>query len=125
VAMGITPTGMAPLQSGLSALASSAGSSKDSPAKIHDAANQFEALLIGQILKSAQSNGEGWLGTNEDQAGASTVDFASDYLARSLASQGGLGLSRMISKSLEHAAASSSNHATSTQAPAGTPHEGL
>jgi len=35
---------------------------KDSdPAKIQDAAQQFEALLIGQILETASQDG-GWLG---------------------------------------------------------------
>ena len=33
------------------------------PAKIRDAAQQFEALLIGQILRSARESGKGWLGS--------------------------------------------------------------
>lgn len=97
-------------------------SSKDSPEKIRDAASQFEALLIGQVLRSAQSDEkEGLFGGGEDQAASSAMDFANDYFARALASQGGLGLTRMITKSLEHAAASNSNHATLDQVPVDTP----
>lgn len=97
-------------------------SSKDSPEKIRDAASQFEALLIGQVLRTAQSDKEdGLFGGGGDQAASSAMDFASDYFARALASQGGLGLTRMITKSLEHAAASNSNHATPDPAPVGTP----
>lgn len=121
--MNITPAGTAGLPSGPSAGAGSPAASPDSPAKIHDAANQFEALMIGQILKGAQSEGAGWLGNNQDPASATAVDFANEYLARSLAARGGLGLSRMIGKSLERAV-SSSNRATPVQAPADTPREG-
>lgn len=97
-------------------------SSKDSPEKIRDAAKQFEALLIGQVLRTAQSDEkEGLFGGGEDQAASSAMDFANDYFARALASQGGLGLTRMITKSLEHAATSNSNHATPDQALADTP----
>ena len=94
--------------------------SKDTPEKIHDAASQFESILIGQILKTTQSdNGEGWLGDNEDQAASSAMDFATDFFARAIASHGGLGLTRMISSSLERA--SNPSHAIPNQPPADTP----
>jgi len=81
---------------------------KDTPEKIHDAATQFESILIGQILKATQGeNGEGWLGDNEDQSAGVTMDLATDFFARALASKGGLGLTRMISASLESASNSS------------------
>ena len=69
----------------------------DSPEKIKDAASQFEALLIGQILKAAHDESDqGGLGGDSDPASASAMDFATDYFARAMASKGGLGLSNMI-----------------------------
>jgi len=92
----------------------------DTPEKIHKAASQFESILIGQILKSAQGgSGGGWLGDNEDPAAGSTMDFATEFLGTALASKGGLGLAKMISSSLEQASNSSS--AAPSQALSGTP----
>jgi hypothetical protein len=39
--------------------------------KVAGAARDFEALLLGQILKSAHGDG-GWLGTSDDDAGSAT-----------------------------------------------------
>jgi Rod binding domain-containing protein len=98
---------------------------KDTPEKIREAASQFEALLIGEVLKAAQAGAsEGWMGTGDDPASASAMDFAAEYFARALASNGGLGLTGVITKGLEQAAASNSNRATTPEAPAGTPTDG-
>ena len=58
------------------------------PAKIRDAAEQFEALLLGQILRSARESN----GTSNDCA----TEFAEDQLATVLAKRGGLGIGRLI-----------------------------
>ena len=63
--------------------------------KTAGAAKDFEALLIGQMLRSMHEEG-GWLGTGEDQAGEAAVGLGEEQLARSIASSGGLGLSRLI-----------------------------
>ena len=69
----------------------------DSPRRIAEAAKQFEALLIAQLLKTVRDGGAGgWLGTGEDQAGAQTMEIAEEQFARSLAEQGGLGLARLV-----------------------------
>ena len=73
----------------------------DSPARIQDAAQQFEALLLNQILHSArESSGGGWLSLGDDAAGDSATDFAEQQLADTLARQGGFGLSKMIAAGL-------------------------
>jgi len=77
--------------------------SKDSPEKIKDAASQFEALLIGEVIKSSQQGSTGWLGDDQEQSGSTALDFGGEYFARGLASNGGLGLARMITKGLEKA----------------------
>jgi flagellar protein FlgJ len=76
-------------------------SHRASPAKIETAAKQFEALLIGQILKSMhQAGSSGWLGGGEDESAESAMELAEEQFAQALSSQGGLGLSRMITKGL-------------------------
>ena len=83
----------------------------DSPQKIKDAAQQFESLMMGQILKSAHEEEGGWVGAGEeDQTAGSTMQIADEYFARALSAHGGLGLAKMISTSLDHAVADASSH---------------
>ena len=74
----------------------------DKAAKIHDAAQQFEALLLGQILETV-SQGGGWLGSGEDSASGCATGFAEQQLAAMMAQKGGLGLSKLIETGLERA----------------------
>jgi Rod binding domain-containing protein len=71
----------------------------DTPAKIHDAAQQFEALLIGQILQSVSEDG-GWLGSGGDSASSCATGFAQEQLASMMARNGGFGLADIIAKGL-------------------------
>jgi Rod binding domain-containing protein len=73
---------------------------KDDPAKVQDAAHQFEALLIGQMMKSMQNAEGGWLGTDEDDASASAMEYAQEMFAQSLAAGGGLGIAKLVAKGL-------------------------
>ena len=69
--------------------------------RIAGAAKQFEALMIAQLLKSMRDAGEGgWLGTGDDEAGAQATELAEEQLAQALASQGGLGLARLVAGGL-------------------------
>ena len=72
---------------------------KDSPAKIKDAAQQFEGLMIGELLKTARQAGSssGWTGTGEeDEAGQTSLDMAEQQLATLIAKSGGFGLTKFI-----------------------------
>lgn len=72
------------------------------PSKIADAARQFEALMLGQILKAARESSDGgWLGTGEDHSGALALDMAEQQFAQAMSSRGGLGLARMVTKGLQ------------------------
>jgi Rod binding domain-containing protein len=71
------------------------------PEKVQDAARQFEALLLGQILRSARGDG-GWLGSN-DGASDCAMEYAEQQLASLLAEQGGLGLAGLIAQGLTQA----------------------
>jgi Rod binding domain-containing protein len=70
-----------------------------SSSKAASAARDFEALLLGQMLKSARGDG-GWLGTDDDDAGEAAVGLGEEQLARTMAQSGGLGLSKLIESGL-------------------------
>src|ERR1035441_1617760 len=63
----------------------------DSPAKIKDAAQQLEALLLAQILHSAHESAGGWLGSGGDSSSDSIGDFAEKQPAAALAQKRRLG----------------------------------
>lgn len=70
------------------------------PTDIRDAAKQFEALLIAEMLKATHQESSGWLGDSEDAAGQQAIALAEEHLANALASQGGLGLACTIERQL-------------------------
>lgn len=85
----------------------------DTPEKIHGAAQQFESLLIGQLLKSArEADGSGWMGTDEDDAGQMGVELGEQQFANMLASSGGLGLAKLIESGLKKESAKAENGAS-------------
>jgi Rod binding domain-containing protein len=76
------------------------------PAKIAGAAKQFEALMIGQILKTARESSDGgWLGTGDDQAGSLAVEMAEQQFAQAMSSRGGLGIAKLVTAGLKHGSA--------------------
>jgi flagellar protein FlgJ len=72
----------------------------DDPAKIKDAAKQFEALLIGQMMKSMHDADGGWLGTGQDDSSSSAMEYGQEIFAQSMAQSGGLGLANLIASGL-------------------------
>jgi Rod binding domain-containing protein len=74
-----------------------------------DAARQFEALLLAQILKAVrEAESQGWMGTGEDQANATDMELAEEQFAQALSAGGGLGLARLIVAGLERGEPSTS-----------------
>ena len=74
---------------------------KDDPAKVLGAAKQFEALLIGQMMKSMHDADGGWLGTGDDESASSAMEYGQEVFAQSMAQSGGLGLASFIAKGLQ------------------------
>jgi Rod binding domain-containing protein len=75
--------------------------SAQTPTKVEDAARQFEALLVGQLIRSArQAGSEGWLGTGEDQTASSAMELAEEQFAQALTARGGLGLAGLIASGM-------------------------
>lgn len=81
-----------------------------SPAGIHKAAVEFESVLLGQWLESAQKSFAevpGGESEDADQGGEQMMGFAVQQLAGSLAKHGGLGLAKLVEKGLAKAAGQS------------------
>src|SRR5271167_3336579 len=73
----------------------------DSPEATAKAASQFEALLIGQFLKSArEASGSGWMGTDAEDADAGMIELAEQQLSQALATRGGFGLAKLVAEGL-------------------------
>ena len=72
----------------------------DDPVKIRDAARQFEALLLEQVMQSAKGS-SGWLRSDGDSSEDCATGLAEQQLAMAMAQNGGLGLSGLIAKALE------------------------
>lgn len=96
---------MSNLTGGIASLSSSLSSSLTTPDTAHlkrtGAAKDFEALLIGQMLRSVREEGSGWLDTGEDQASSAAFGLGEEELARALTSRGGFGLSHVIERGLQ------------------------
>ncbi len=74
-------------------------SAHDSPEKIKAAAQQFESLLISQVLSMSHDPDGGWLGGGDSASGAAT-SLAEQQFAQVIAQQGGFGLSKLIADGL-------------------------
>jgi peptidoglycan hydrolase FlgJ len=73
--------------------------SQPKPKNAADAAKQFEALLIGQMLRTARESGaDGSL--DEDSTSETMFDLAGQQFAQMLANHGGFGLAKLIAKGL-------------------------
>ena len=81
-------------------ISSAAPRQPDTPAKVLDAAQQFESLLLSQILRAARESGGGWMGS-KDASAACATDYAEQQFASVMAKNGGLGLAALIAKGLE------------------------
>jgi Rod binding domain-containing protein len=64
-------------------------------AKVHQAAQEFEAMFVRQILKAAK------IGGHEKESGYDGM--AVDALASGVTQGGGLGIARQIEEALSHA----------------------
>lgn len=94
--------------------------------KIADSSKQFEALMIGELLKSSrESSGGGWLDSEDDQddqTGSMVMEMGEQGFAQAIAARGGLGIAKMVTADLERGRAkiASSDSAPAPQGPAST-----
>ena len=94
---GITP---GELRGEVSASGASLKQGPGESGKLKEAAQEFEALLLAQVLKAARQPGEGgWLTSGSDQSSNTALEMAESQLARVLASRGILGLDKLMASS--------------------------
>lgn len=67
-------------------------------AKLADAAQKFEAMMMQELLKPFQAGQDGWGGeAQNDDAGADTMSsFGTEAMAQAIAKGGGLGIARQV-----------------------------
>jgi len=70
--------------------------SLDTPKSVAEAAQQFEALLLGQMLQTVHASEE-----SSDPTSDTMWDMAAQQFAQVLSKSGGLGLSKLIASGLE------------------------
>jgi Rod binding domain-containing protein len=75
--------------------------SSGKPKDAADAAKQFEAMLIAQMLHSAREEAEDDALGGGDSAGSTMLDMADQQFSKLLTDRGGLGLASVIEKSLK------------------------
>ena len=74
---------------------------QDDGTKVKKAAQQFEGLILGQMLKSVhESSDEGVLGSGGDPSGSTAMEMAFEHIAQTIAANGGLGLAKFAEKGL-------------------------
>ena len=91
-----------------------AASDPNDPKKIHDAASQFEALMIEEMLKTVResTSDDALTGDDDgDSSGGLAMDMAQGFFAQAIAGKGGLGLADTIARGVETEAARTHNHA--------------
>ena len=71
------------------------------PRSATEAAKQFEALLIAQMMRSAHESTGASLGPDQDSTSDTMWDVAAQQFAKLLASNGGLGLAKLIQKGIQ------------------------
>lgn len=67
-------------------------------AKLADAAQQFEAMMMQELLKPLQAGQDGWGGDqqNDDAAADTMSSFGTEAVAKAIAKDGGLGIARQV-----------------------------
>lgn len=71
------------------------------PNKLHDAARQFEALMITEMLKTArETSSDGSLSGDEETGEDSSMSLAEGQFAQAISNNGGLGLAKMIERTM-------------------------
>lgn len=114
-----TPGISAPLLSqSLDLTGSQDSASGQKGSRVHKAAQQFEALLVGEMLKTVREGGEeGWLGSGEETGDDTAIGMAESQFSQAMASNGGLGLAHVIEQKVSRQQ-DSENHKTSAGTPA-------
>jgi|GEM_PF-2094531 len=75
----------------------SSGCTSKDPKSIHRVAQEFESLMISQLLKSMK---QGALSEEDSGSNDSVMQYAEESMARVLSQNGGIGLAPIIERGL-------------------------
>jgi Rod binding domain-containing protein len=65
--------------------------------KLTDAAEQFEAMLLREMLKPMRSEKGGWTGEEQADGATDTINsFGCEAVAKAISRNGGLGIARQV-----------------------------
>ncbi len=81
----------------VSAVASGTETNPNEVRKLKDAAGQFEAFMVCEMMKSA------WAESSGDETESSVAEMAQEQFAQALAKSGGLGMASLVLKQLSKA----------------------
>jgi Rod binding domain-containing protein len=76
------------------------GDGQTKPKNAAEAAKQFEAILIAQMLRTAHESSGGSLDDSDSSSSNTMFDVAGQQFAQVLSNNGGLGLAKMITDGL-------------------------
>jgi len=75
----------------------STGAEKQKDSKLVDAAQQFEAMLMQEMLKPMRAGQNDWSGEKSDDSAADTISsFGTEAVAKAISKGGGLGIARQV-----------------------------
>jgi peptidoglycan hydrolase FlgJ len=88
------------------AVGTEAGTEAQKQAKLADAAQQFEAMLLQEMLKPLRSGENSWGGEekSDDSSSDTMSSFGTEAVAKAISKGGGLGIARQVIRqvTLEH-----------------------
>jgi peptidoglycan hydrolase FlgJ len=73
------------------------GTDKQQNAKLVDAAQQFEAMMMQEMLKPMRSGEDSWDEEKQNDSASDTISsFGTEALAKSISKAGGLGIAKQV-----------------------------
>ena len=73
-----------------------AGPHQDKAGGLNKAAHQFEAMFVGQMLRSVRESSE----DSDDGANSTYLEMAEDQFSQALSAKGGLGIATIVMSKL-------------------------
>jgi Rod binding domain-containing protein len=73
------------------------GTSRQQNAKLVDAAQQFEGMLMQEMLKPMRSGEDSWDEEKKDDSASDTISsFGTEAVAKAISKSGGLGIAKQV-----------------------------
>jgi peptidoglycan hydrolase FlgJ len=88
------------------------GTDKQTNAKLVDAAQQFESMLMQEMLKPLRSGEDSWDDDKKEDSASDTISsFGTEAVAKAISKDGGLGIAKQVIRQVtqEHEKSSKNN----------------